>query len=246
MTQETNPDEYLVQHYLAIDELKSDFRNRNLFNLVAGLVTGNEVVDIGCGVGSFANQLKEKGKNVLGIEPSEGMRNLAAEINPKVNIVSGMAEDVGKLVKNQVDTITMLDVLEHVENDTLQVKRIYSVLNEKGEFVFVVPAHPLLYGQRDKNMGHYRRYTKKMLKNILIHNNFRIKYMRHWNALGFFPYFVSEKIFNKPLESRLRKSDVDGAFSRFARNAFHLWFSRIENNFDFGFGLSIICVAQKI
>lgn len=239
-------EDFLVAHYRALNDLRTDFRNYNLFTLVTSLVTGRTVVDIGCGSGFFANMLMERGKEVVGIEPNEEMRNLAKEINPEIAIVAGGAEDIPILITKPVDSITMLDVLEHVENDTEQVRKVYNTLRETGEFVLVVPAHPILFGMRDRGMHHYRRYTKSALVKIFTENGFQVVKMRHWNALGFFPYFISEKILRRPLIAKIRGGGQKNLFSRLLQKALNSWFLLIENNFDFGFGLSIIAVARKI
>ncbi len=236
----------LVEHYRDLHDLKTDFRNFNLFSLVASQVTGTSVVDIGCGSGFFANMLKKRGKNVIGIEPNNGMRELASKINPDVAVLAGGAEDVTSLVTNPVDSVVMLDVLEHVEKDDEQVRKIYTTLKAGGEFIVVVPAHPILYGTRDKEMHHYRRYTKKTLYKVLSDNGFRIVTMRHWNMLGFLPYLIAEKILRKPLQAKFRGGSTVGIGTRALRKGLHLWFRLIENTFDFGFGLSIIAVAKKL
>jgi len=245
MSPEINAEEHLVEHYATLGCLKSDFRNLNLFHLVAAVVTGKNVIDIGCGAAFLANILKERGKHVVGIEPSGGMRALAAEINPGVAIIPGMAEDVDALVREPVDAVLMIDVLEHIEKDVEQIKKVLAVLKKGGEFVFVVPAHSFLFGKRDEQMGHYRRYSKKRLTELLESNGFRIKFLRHWNALGFLPYLISEKVLRKPLNSKLRQIAKHGVLSALMQKGLNFWFSRIENNFDFGFGLSIIGVARK-
>jgi 2-polyprenyl-3-methyl-5-hydroxy-6-metoxy-1,4-benzoquinol methylase len=239
-------EDFLVAHYRALKDLRTDFRNYNLFVLVASLVKGHTVVDIGCGSGFFAQMLITEGKQVTGIEPSNEMRELAKTIHPQFTVVAGGAEDVSRLVTEPVETITMLDVLEHVENDSEQVQKIYGALQSTGEFVLVVPAHPILFGTRDIGMHHYRRYSKKTLRKVLTENGFHIVSMRHWNALGFLPYFISEKIFHRPLRVAVRGGEKKGLFSRGMRSALHAWFSVIENNFDFRFGLSIIAVARKL
>lgn len=236
----------LVEHYRILGNLNTDFRNSNLFRLVASAVCGKSVVDVGCGSGSFVNILKEGGKHIIGIEPNSGMRELAAKINPEISIIPGRAEEIDGLLRKPVDTIVMIDVLEHIEKDIEQVKKVWTVLKENGEFVFVVSSHPFLYGKRDKQMGHYRRYSKKLLQKMLIDNGFRIQYIRHWNALGVLPYIVSEKVLRRPLRAKLRESTKAGVLTKIVRKILHFWFRRVENNFDFGFGLSIIGVVKKI
>jgi len=237
---------HMAKHYSILDNLNKDFRNSNLFRLVALLVTGESVVDIGCGSASFAGILKARGKDVVGIEPSSDMRTLAARINPGIVIIPGNAEEVNVLLPKPVDSVVMLDVLEHIEKDAEQVKKVWTALKKDGEFIFVVPAHPFLYGKRDEQMGHYRRYTKKSLQHLLTGNGFNIQYMRHWNVLGVLPYIVSEKILRRPLGSEFRGANKAGILAGIIQKGLHLWFSQVENNIDFGFGLSIIGVAKKI
>lgn len=238
-------EDYLVEHYQALEDIRTDFRNANLFNLIAEKVTGTTVVDIGCGSGFFGNLLVKRNKEVIGIEPNDDMRELASRINPKVTVISGRAEDIDTIVQKPIDTAVMLDVLEHIENDSEQVQKVKKILSERGEFVIVVPACPFLYGERDKGMHHYRRYTKQSLHHVLTENGFEVMTMRHWNMLGFFPYLISEKILHKPLTSKLRGNATVGMGGRILRSGLNLWFKRIENLFDFGFGLSIIAVARK-
>jgi len=239
-------DNYMVEHCNMIGDSNKDFRNSNLFCLVASLVTGKNVVDIGCGDASFLGILRVRGKHIVGIEPSSGMRTLAAKLNPEVVVISGKAEEVDVLLQKPVDSIVMIDVLEHIKKDIEQVKKVRTSLKKNGEFVFVVPSHPFLYGKKDKQIGHYRRYSKKSLQDLLTANGFRIQYIRHWNALGILPYIVSEKILRRSLNLRLRRDTKTGVLAGILRKGLHFWFKRVENNLNFGFGLSIIGVARKV
>lgn len=239
-------EDFLVTHYTALNDLRTDFRNHNLFTLVVPLVMGRNVIDIGCGSGFFASMLMEQGKEVIGIEPNEEMRKLAEKINPEVHILAGKAEDVNGLITKPVDTVVMIDVLEHVADDVVQVQKVRTTLTDAGGFVIVVPAYPFLYGERDKGMGHYRRYTHESLQKVLTDNGFAVTSMRYWNALGVLPYLVSEKVLKKPLQVGLRGGAKVGVVGGLVRKCLYLWFKYIENNWDFGFGLSIIVVARKI
>lgn len=237
---------YLVEHYSLLKNFTRDFRNFNLFRLVSTLVEGISIVDIGCGAGFFLGIFDGQGKTLLGIEPNEGMRRLAHSANPHVRVIAGSAEDIETLITAPVDCITMLDVLEHVEDDVAQVKRTWSALAPGGTFVVVVPAHPFLYGERDKNMGHYRRYSVRSLETVLTANGFTVVSMRYWNALGVLPYALSEKILRRPLQVRLREGESKGLFRGLLQKGLHLWMREFENRFSIGFGLSIICVAKKV
>lgn len=239
MSQRVNADGHMVEHYSALGDLKSDFRNQNLYDLVANLVKGEQVIDIGCGAGVFLGFLKARGKKVSGVEPSSGMRELAKKIDPEIPISAELDQN------EKVDTVVMLDVLEHIEDDAKQVRKVHAVLKDGGQLVVVVPAHAILYGERDRQMGHYRRHSKASIKKVLEENGFKVESFRHWNALGFLPYLISEKVLRRPLESKLRQNVKGSPLSTFLQHILNLWFKKVENNFDFGFGLSIIVVAKR-
>ncbi len=236
-------EEYIVDHYNSLDG--KDFRNSNLFRLVSKMVSGNKVVEIGSGNGFFASLLIKSKKNVLGIEPSLEMINLSKRNYPKLRVISGYAEELDALTREKFDSVIMIDVLEHVEKDKDQILKIHNVLEANGEVILVVPAYKKLYGRRDKLMGHFRRYSQKDLFCLLEAGGFKVSFVRYWNALGVAPYFFYEKVLQKPLETSLRK-EGGGFFSSIIKKFFWFWFKYIENNFDFGFGLSLIIIGKKI
>jgi SAM-dependent methyltransferase len=63
-------DDVLLEHYRRLGNQANDFRNRNLRRLVASMVTGTSVLDIGCGSGHLLRLLEDQGKDVVGLEPS--------------------------------------------------------------------------------------------------------------------------------------------------------------------------------
>ena len=124
------------------------------------------------------------------------------------------------------------------------IKKLHDHFDTKGQLIIVVPAFKFLYGKRDKSSGHYKRYSKKELVGKLSKHKFKIKYIRYWNMLGFVPYLFYEKILQKELNTELRSQDI-GIFKKSLSKLLNFWFRYIENNFNFGFGLSLICIAEK-
>ncbi len=234
-------EKFLADHYKALGDFRNDFRNYNLAILVAKFINGEKVLDIGSGAGFLLNEIEKKGKKVYGIEPNEELVKLTNASFSDLKVYEGMAEDLPNLDIPVVDTILMIDVLEHVEDDKLQVKKVFSKLKSGGEFVVIVPAYQALYGIRDENQGHFRRYSMKVLIDLLKDAGFEIKKRRYWNILGVLPYIISEKIFKRPLESKIRTSKRRGFMSKL----FDFWFRNIENKINFGVGLSIVVVAKK-
>lgn len=238
-------EKYHANLYKEMGDLKNDFRNLNLNNLILSKAKGESFLDIGSGNGYLLGLLRKKERKVYGIEPNKDLILLSKKINPGLKIQKGFAEDIDILISNTFDCILMIDVLEHVKNDGLLISKIYNHLNESGMFIIVVPAFQFLFGKRDMNNGHYRRYSKKNLVDKLSNNGFKIIEVRYWNFLGFFPYLFYERIFKRELNTELRVAKKKSFVKNTLQTILYLWFKYIENNCSFGFGLSIICVAKK-
>ena len=55
------------------------------------------------------------------------------------------------------------DVLEHIENDELEIIKAAQKLKKRGCLIVLAPAHQYLYSPFDTKIGHFRRYHKKRL-----------------------------------------------------------------------------------
>lgn len=222
----------------------ADLRNSALVTLVLSKVKGDRVLDIGCGSGFLLGELAKQGKTVSGVEPNHELVTLLRERYPAIPVVEVTVEALEQ-VSGTFDTITILDVLEHVEDDAAALRTMYRRLVPGGRLVLVVPAHQSLYGKRDRAMGHYRRYDKNELLSKIRGAGFIIQETRHWNALAFLPYWFCEKILHKELAVSYRADANAIGIKKLLRRIISLWFSCIEHHMDFGFGLSILAIAKK-
>ena len=89
------------------------------------------------------------------------------------------------LPDNCLDAITMLNVLEHIEDDATALKQIHRILKPGGVFILEVPAGPHLYDMHDKICMHFRRYTLANLCRLLKQKGFTLHKQTH---LGVFIY----------------------------------------------------------
>lgn len=240
----TRSHEFLADLYTGLGSHRNDFRNLNLYRLIGSLVTGTSVLDIGCGGGALLTILKRRGHPAFGLEPNEALVRAATERDPDLRIFVGTGEDVDKLGR-RFASITIIDVLEHIEDDTAQLSRIRDALEPGGQLVVLVPACQALYGRRDLRNGHYRRYSKKELVSKVRRAGFTIDQARHWNALGFVPYWLSERVLRRELDGDIRTDKAKSLPKRLVIRALHAWYRKVENNFDMKFGLSVIVTATK-
>jgi ubiquinone/menaquinone biosynthesis C-methylase UbiE len=202
---------------------------------------GKNVLEVGAGIGATTVALKYTPHDSwLCVEPDPLLcdkirqRKNAGEIASNVQILNCTALDL--VGKNKFDTILYIDVLEHIENDSEELKIALKLLKVGGALIILSPAHNYLYSQFDKKIGHYRRYNKKELSEI-IPSDMLIKQMQYMDSIGFFASVANKLI--------LKQSDPTKA---------QVWFwdkvmvplSRIFDPIIFNLaGKSILVICQK-
>lgn len=130
-----------------------------------------DVMEVGAGIGGTTNVLVRKSnyKSWLCLEPDQ---TLASQISDtldnhtsEIRIVCGFVQDLDP--DKKFDTILYIDVIEHIENDDSELKKAYERLNPGGALIILVPAFNWLFSPFDEAVGHFRRYTKTMLKAVV-------------------------------------------------------------------------------
>ena len=71
------------------------------------------------------------------------------------------------LPNSSIEAIGAFDVLEHLEKPEILLTEIYRVLKPGGVFICSVPAYQWLFSDFDISIGHYRRYSRKSLRNLI-------------------------------------------------------------------------------
>jgi SAM-dependent methyltransferase len=98
----------------------------------------------------------------LALELSE--RRSAGRLPAEVRIVEGslaaLPEDA------RFDCVLYVDVLEHIEDDALELANAGRHVAPGGSLAVVSPAHQWLYSPFDRAIGHFRRYTTSSLRAI--------------------------------------------------------------------------------
>jgi SAM-dependent methyltransferase len=127
---------------------------------------GRRVVEVGCGIGNFTGMLLDRDVVVaVDVEPA-CVQSLRERYPDQPNLHAFVAEDIRGLARFAPDSVVCLNVLEHIADDGEALRRMASILSPGGVIVLLVPAFPALFGPIDRNLGHYRRYTRKSLANL--------------------------------------------------------------------------------
>ncbi len=140
--------------------------------------------------------------------------------------------------------VVCLDVIEHTENDEAVLANIFKILEPGGRLVLTVPAMPSLYGPKDVELGHYRRYTKRGLKDLMSRQPCSVRELRYWNTLGVLPTLISTRIFGKAVNESMREEN-SSLFMKASASILRTWFTRVENMLRPPLGLTLLVAADK-
>lgn len=131
---------------------------------------GEDVLEVGAGIGSVTRLLHVAGQRWTALEPDPELAQRtravldADRIGNGVEVVCGSIDDLP--VGRSFDTAIYIDVLEHIENDQEEVRRAFDRLRPGGRLVVLAPAHQWLFTPFDKAVGHFRRYGRARLRSL--------------------------------------------------------------------------------
>jgi SAM-dependent methyltransferase len=113
----------------------------------AMLLRDKRVLEVGAGRGYFIYWARERGAEVLGIEPSSAFYEfLTASGLPAINATLETAPDIGTF-----DLIAMFHVLEHFYDPNTALQRCRALLNGGGHLAIIVPDIAAPY----RSLDHY-------------------------------------------------------------------------------------------
>ena len=200
---------------------------------------GDRVLEIGAGIGTLTNQFI----------PRE--LYLASDINPHyirylqsysygkpylhvLDIDAGNPETFTGL-NEKFDTALMINVLEHVPDEGLALRNLWSALEPGGRAIILVPQHPWLYGTLDEVLQHRERYTPAKLESDLKDAGFRVEKIFDFNRVSVPGWWLNGKLLRRTRFSRLQLKVLDTVMPILRRiDRFWPWS-----------GLSLIAVGVK-
>ena len=223
-------------------DFSQDYRLHSLLRNIPRL--GGRLLDLGSGNGEIANILRGSFDHFTLADISEFLcRHLREKFGGRCDVSVLQCDAQAFSPDVPYDIVTMTDIIEHVPDDRAALGSAYRVLKPGGILFVSVPALPFLYGKRDQEAGHYRRYLKKDLQEKLRSQGFLIRDIRYWNMTGVLPYAVSEKVFQQPLNGPARK--VNGFWSLIL-NRFLYGVLCLETYIPFlPLGVTLVAVAEK-
>ena len=174
----------------------------------------NSIVEVGAGNGALSWHISA-GRDYLGFEPDEqafeqATQRLAAR--PRATLVNA---EIPPAATEQYDALVALEVLEHVDDDAKALVQWSRWVRPAGLVVLSVPAKQKRYGPYDRAVGHYRRYERDQLLEVMAQAGLEdLRIYSYGMPLG----YVLEFYRNRVLAQRLQEASVDEATARSGRS----------------------------
>jgi SAM-dependent methyltransferase len=166
---------------------------------------GRRVLEVGCGLGNFTGTLLDREQVIaIDIEPecvARLKRRYPNRDNLHALVCDVASPEFRELARFRPDTCVCLNVLEHVEDDAGALEAMAGVLEPGGVIVLIVPAFPALYGPIDRNLGHYRRYTRGSMRDLAKRTGLTIHNAHYSNFIGFFGWWMNARVFKRDAQS---------------------------------------------
>jgi glycosyltransferase involved in cell wall biosynthesis len=200
---------------------------------------GERVLEVGAGVGNMTRVMYGRDLIVatdIDVRYVHSLENRFAR-NPTIRVehLDLASDEMLSLKSFEFNSVVCLNVLEHVEDHERAMQRIYDVLLPGGTVLLFVPADQKLYGTMDKQVGHYRRYSREELRRVIESAGFLVNRIRYMNVFGRLGWWFNGQI--------LKRAHLPGGQSR-VFDFFVPVLRKIESD-DPSNGLSLIAVATK-
>jgi tRNA1(Val) A37 N6-methylase TrmN6 len=169
----------------------------------------NTVLDIGSGETFLLTQFSDKYPDfkLLAVDTAYDNKLISflSEKHKNHTISYFQTVDEIKDTNNQVSLVFLLDVIEHIENDIDFLKNLSAqpYIQPDTVFIITVPAYQFLYCKHDQWLGHYRRYSQKLLKDHIENAGFSYK-----SGGYFFMFILLPRLIQKITEKK--NSDITG------------------------------------
>ena len=208
----------------------------------AKLPSDARIFEAGCGFGGNLPLLEEFGR-VSAFEYDATARAYAAS-KTGVAVMPGALPDGIDIAGSDFDLIALLDVLEHIEDDTGSLKTLATGLAPGGKLLVTVPAYQWLFSKHDELHHHKRRYSKAQLERVLNDAGLSVHTIGYFNTL-LFPAAVLQR-----LATRFGKSEATGDTlpTKPVNSLLSKIFSAesaVSSRFGLPFGLSLFAVASQ-
>jgi len=208
------------------------------------LPSNAKLLDLGCGTGGNLHMLSAFG-TVTGVELDANAAQLA-RARGHAAVLRGRLPDRLPFTAASFDCVTMLDVLEHIEQDAASLVEVHRLLAPGGRLLLTVPAFEFLWGPHDEAHHHQRRYRAGPLRSLLQDAGFQVTRLSYYNS-WLFPPVALVRLLRKgaPVGDAGAELALPPVWMNRALGALFASERHVLRHTGFPFGVSLLALAQK-
>jgi SAM-dependent methyltransferase len=198
---------------------------------------GNSVLEVGAGLGEFAAGFTGLDRLVV-TDADPGAVELLAERfadRPEVEARQLALGDELSLDK-PVDSVIAINVLEHLEDDAGALRSLAELVVPGGTIVLWVPGYQQLYGEFDRRVGHFRRYTPATVSDAVLRAGLQVELAKPVNLLGGIAWWAAVRRGGSTAPNPKLVSIYDRFVVPVTR--------AVESRVRVPFGQTVLCVAR--
>ncbi|WP_307849612.1 class I SAM-dependent methyltransferase [Qaidamihabitans albus] len=199
---------------------------------------GRSVLEVGAGLGEFADGFTGADRYVATDVDPGAVQSMKERFADRHEIeVQQFDIDGQSTLAEPVDTLIAINVLEHIEDDTDALRRLSDSIRPGGNIVLFVPGYQQLYGEFDRKVGHFRRYTPGTVTEAAEAAGLSVRLARPVNFLGAFAWWAAVRKGGAGAPNRKLVAIYDRLVVPVTK--------AVEKVVRVPFGQSVLCVARK-
>jgi glycosyltransferase involved in cell wall biosynthesis len=146
---------------------------------------GARVLEVGAGIGNISRQLIPRDRYTVSDVNPHYLRYLERFVDGKpymdVRHLDLSKEESFPAIEGRYDTVYCVNVLEHIADEGLALRNLYTALEPGGRAVVLVPQGQSIYGTLDAVLGHVKRYSREELASALVAAGFELESLVDFN-----------------------------------------------------------------
>jgi len=229
----------------------SQTRYRIILGLLKKHYAEPPILDVGCGIGEMVNKLSKiyPQKQIMGTDFSAESVKICRSKYPNLIFSQYDILNFPRNNSKRYNTVICSEVLEHLSDVSLAINNLKTLLNKNGLLIISVPYQMKFWSSHDKFSGHFRRFEKGELQNILTEQKFEIIDNFSYGRFVYRFYYFLLKFYNpKKIMPTSDSSKANIIFKIFISRL--LWFIFLFEDLFYDYscdrGQRLYLVARKI
>ena len=198
---------------------------------------GEDPLEVGSGLGHYAEDWAAAGLRITASEADESrLTALQERFGGDARVaVRELAVPITESAEHTA--VVAINVLEHIEDDVAALRAFAGLTRAGGRVVLFVPAFMWALGSFDREIGHFRRYTKPTLRRSLQAAGLQVERLHYVNSVGLLAWLLVVRLLRQRPKEGLLLRVFDGLAVPVLRG--------VESRWRPPFGQSLFAVARK-